>query len=177
MYDDQDFIEDDEQGYVEKNEEGCLEIPNCLPLSCIMLLRDLYDQNANTNSEQCFEETSSHLEKIEPKIEEKSTHIGTLPLCYNSFQILKGEWHPDSVTKTIHGPQTNHHKDQEEFFKSGKYQEIEENPQIFPASTSKDPLGEAQEDIQPQNQSTQEKEDCCTSVQRKIKIPPLLTEE
>ena len=36
-------------------------------------------------------------------------------------------------------------------------QETIENPQGFPASTSTDSLEEAQEDIQPQNQLTQEK--------------------
>ena len=53
----------------------------------------------------------------------------------------------------------------------------EENPQNSPASTSNDSLEEAQEDIQPQSQSIQEKEDCCTSAQIQIKISPLLTEE
>ena len=66
-------------------------------MTCIALLRELRDQNANTNSEQCFEETSRHLENIEPEIEEKTMHIGTLPLCHNSFQILRGEWHPDNI--------------------------------------------------------------------------------
>ena len=73
----------DEQDYRENNEEGCQESPDNLPLSCIALLRELYNQNANAKSDQCFEETISLLGNTEPKIEEKSTHIGTLPLCYN----------------------------------------------------------------------------------------------
>ena len=47
----------DEQGYRANNEEGCQESPDSIPLSCIALLRELYDQNANAKSEQCFEET------------------------------------------------------------------------------------------------------------------------
>ena len=93
----------DEQDYSENNEEYCQESPESLHLSCIMLLRDLYDQTAIAKSEQCFEETISLLGNTEP--------------------------------------------------------EIEENPQGLPEHTSKDPLREAQEDIQPQNQPTQEKED------------------
>ena len=69
-----------------------------------MLLRELHDQIANTNSKHYFEETSSHLENIEPEIEAKSTHTGILPLCYNSFQILREEWHPDNVRETTHEP-------------------------------------------------------------------------
>ena len=147
MYDDQNFIEDDK--------EGCQEILDCLHITWVLLLRGLYEQNSNTNSEQCFEETSSHLENTEPEIEEKSTHIGTLPLCYNSFQILRGEWHPDNVEETTHEPciQTEYHNNHEELF------ETVENPQGFPASTSIDSLEKAQEDIQPQDQLTQEKED------------------
>ena len=158
--------------------EGCQEILDCLPITCVLLLRNIYEQNENTDSEQCFEETSSHLENTEPEIEEKSTHIGTLPLCYNSFQILKGEWHPDNIVETTHEPyiQSDCHENHEELFETEIDQEKEENPQSFPASTSNDSLEEAQEDIQPQNQAIQEKENCFTSVQIKIKIP-LLTEK
>ena len=75
----------DEKGYRENNEERCQESPDSIPLSCIMLLRELYDQNVNEKSEQFFEEIVSLLGNTEPKLEEKSTHIGTLPLFSNSF--------------------------------------------------------------------------------------------
>ena len=83
--DDQDFIEDDEKGYRENNEEGCQEIPDCLPISCNMLLRELHNWISKNNSEQCFEETSSHLENAEFDVERKLADIGTLPLYCNSF--------------------------------------------------------------------------------------------
>ena len=89
MYDDQDFIEDDEQGYKENNEEGCQEIPGCLPISCTMLLRELHNQVSKTDSEQCFEETSSHLENAESDVEGEPTHIRTPPLDYTHFILHK----------------------------------------------------------------------------------------
>ena len=88
----------DEQDYRENNEECCQESPDSMPLSFIALLREIYDQNENTKSEQYFEETI--------------TLLGDTKL------------------------------------------EIEEVPQSYPASTSRDSLREAQEDIQPENQPT-----------------------
>ena len=52
----------DELDYRENNEECCQESPDSIPLSCIMLLRELYNQNANSKRDQCFEETTSHPE-------------------------------------------------------------------------------------------------------------------
>ena len=111
-------------------------------MSGTMLIRKFHDQNANTNSEQCFEETSSHLENTKSEIEETPTHIETLPLCYNSVQIIQQEWHPEETT---HEPciHIEHHNNHEEFFETQEDQETIENPQIFPASTSHDPLEEA----------------------------------
>ena len=170
MYDNQDFIEDDE--------EGCQEIPDCLPITWVLLLRDLYEQNANTNSEQCFEETSSHLENTESDVEGELAHIGTLPLCYNSFQITQEEWHPDNVEETTHEPciQIEYHNNHEELSETKEDQEIVEYPQGFPASTSTDSLEEAQEDIQPQIQSSREIKNFCTSAQRKTKMSSPLNE-
>ena len=57
---------------------------------------------------------------------------------------------------------------------------MNENPQDLSKGTNDDSsslLGEAQEDIQPQNQPPQEKEDCCSYIQRKRKMPPFLTKE
>ena len=59
-------------------------------------------------------------------------------------------------------------------------QGIEGNPQDLSESTGDDLsslLSEAQEDIQPQNHPSQEKESYCSIIQRKIKTPPPLTEE
>ena len=105
----------DEKDYRENNEKCCQEGTDCLPIPCVLLLRELYEQTANTKSEQNFEETISHLENTISKLEEKLAHIGTLPLCYNSFQIIKEEWHPDNTVETIHEPhiQIKYHKDQE----------------------------------------------------------------
>ena len=89
-------------------------------MSCTMLIREFHDQNANPNSEQCFEETSSHLEKAESEIEETPTHIETFPLCYNSVQIIQQEWHPDNEKKITHerDVQIEYHSNHEEFFKT-----------------------------------------------------------
>ena len=105
-----------------------------------------------------------------------------MPLCYNSFQIIKEEWHPNNLLETNNEFHVQNYcqKDQEELFECEKDQEVEENPQDPTENTSiHSPflLGEAQEDIQPQDHSSQEKKDCYTSAQDQIKIPPLLTEE
>lgn len=181
MYDDhdQDFIENDEQGYKESDEEGCQETPDCLRTASTMLLRELHDQIENTNSEQYFEETSSHLENTESDVEEELAHIGISPLDYNPSQITQEEWHPDNVKETTHEPymQTECHNNHEELFEIEEDQEKIENPQIFPANSSEDSLKEAQEDIQPQNQSSQETENCCTLIQRNIKTSSPFTEK
>ena len=110
----------DEQNHRENNEECCQEGPNSIPLSCIELLRELYNQNVNAKNEQGSEETIGHLGDTKSEIEERSTHIGTLPLCYESFQILKGEWYSDNITETTHQPhiQGDYHENHEEFFET-----------------------------------------------------------
>ena len=99
-------------------------------MSCTMLIRDIHDRNANDNSEQCFEETSSHLENMKPKTEETPTHIENLPLCYNSVQFIQQEWHPDNKEKITHEPdvQTEYHNSHEEFSETQEDQEITEKP-------------------------------------------------
>ena len=77
-----------EQDHRGNNEEGCQESPDSLPLSCIVLLRELYNQASNINKEQCPEETISHLELTKSEIGEETTQPESLPLCYNSFQII-----------------------------------------------------------------------------------------
>ena len=57
---------------------------------------------------------------------------------------------------------------------------MKENPQDLSKGTSDDSssfLGKAQKDIHPLNQLSQEKEDYCSYIQRKIKMPPFLTKE
>ena len=65
------------------------------------------------------------------------------------------------MEETTHEPciQTQCHNNHEELFETEEDHETIENPQIFPANSSEDLLEEAQEDIRPQNQLTQEKED------------------
>ena len=59
-------------------------------------------------------------------------------------------------------------------------QGMKENPQDLSKGTSDDSssfLGEAQEDIQPLNHLSQEKESHCSYFQRQRKMPPFLMEE
>jgi len=131
-----------------------------------MLLRELHDQIAKTNSEQCLEENISHFEPTKSEIGEETTQPESLPLCHDSFQIIKEEWHPDNLLETT--PEShilnNCHKNHEELFRTEIDQEKQEKPQSSPANSNADPLEEAHEDR-------------CTFVQRKKTIPSLLTEE
>ena len=61
----------DEKNHIKNNEECCQEGPNNIPLSCIALLREIYNQNANDKSEQGSEETIGHLGDTKSEIEEK----------------------------------------------------------------------------------------------------------
>ena len=57
---------------------------------------------------------------------------------------------------------------------------MKENPQDLSKGTNDDSsslIGEAQKDIHPSNQISQEKEDYCSYIRREIKMPPFLTEE
>ena len=98
---------------------------------------------------------------------------------FNSVQFIQQEWHPDNKEKITHEPdvQTEYHNYHEEFSKTQEDQEIIEIPQSFPANTSEVPLEEVQDEIKPQNQPIQYKEESCTSVLRKKKTPSLLTKE
>ena len=90
--------------------------------------------------------------------------------------------HPQDLLAAIHQfhSQDSYHDSLEELVEEETNQEIEENPQDLSEGTSDDSpslLGEAQENIQPQNHPSKEKENYCTSIQRKKKMPPLLIEE
>ena len=55
---------------------------------------------------------------------------------------------------------------------------MKENPKDLsriPSDDSSSFPGESQEDIQPQNKPSQENKDYCSSIQKKIKMPPFLT--
>ena len=75
-------------------------------------------------------------------MEGEPAHIGTPPLDYNPSHITQEEWHPDNVKETTYEPymQTECHNTHEELLETEQDQETIENPQGFPASTSKDPL-------------------------------------
>ena len=93
-----------------------------------------------------------------------------------------GNWHLESLLEVVHEfhSQIIYHDIQEELVEDEINQEIKEYSQDLFEGTSDDSpslLCEAQENIQPQNQPSQEKENCFTSIQRKRKMPPLLTEE
>ena len=51
-------------------------------------------------------------------MEREPSHVGTLPLCLNSFQITQEEWHPDNVEETTHEPciQIEYQNNHDEFF-------------------------------------------------------------
>ena len=90
--------------------------------------------------------------------------------------------YPEDLLTSIHEfhSQDRYHDNLDELVEEEINQGIEGNPQDLSEGTSDDSpslLGEAQENIQPQNQPSQEKENYCTSIQRKRKMPPLLTEE
>ena len=118
---------DDEQDFKENNEEYCQEGIDCLPIPCVLLLKELYEQAANINKEQYFEETVSHLELTKSEIGEETTQLESLPLCYNSFHIIKEELNFVNLLETTHEShvQNDYYKDQEELFESEKDQEIE----------------------------------------------------
>lgn len=171
MYDAQESIEDEE--------EGDQEIPDFLPISCIMLIREYHDQIEKANRERCFGETRNYLEDAESDVERESAHIGTSPLDYNSSLITQEEWQPDHIEEITHEPciLIEYHHDHEELFETERDQETSENPQGFPTSTSEDLLEEAQEETQPPNPLIQETESCYTSAQRNTRKSSPLTEE
>ena len=91
----------------EEDVESCQVSTVCLPTSCVSLLRENYKQISNRNRENCSEESIkgkiddtnpfadpevfplSHLETTQSEIENESTPLGSLPLCFDSFQIIK----------------------------------------------------------------------------------------
>ena len=91
MYDEKDY-----------NEEDCQEGFDCLPLTYIALLTKICNQNVNVKSEQCPEENISHLGLTKSEIGEETTQPESLPLCHDSFQIIKEEWHPENILETTH---------------------------------------------------------------------------
>ena len=94
-----------------------------------------------------------------------------------------GNWQLEDLIAAIHEFHTwdNYHKNIDELVEEEIYQETEEKPQDPTKNITNDDssslLAEAQEDIQPQIQSSQEIENCCTSVQRNTETSPPLTEE
>ena len=82
--------------------------------------------------------------------------------------------HPEDLLTSIHefNSQANYHDKLEELVEEEIKQEIEENPEDLSEGTSDDLpslLGKAQENIQPQNQPSQEKENYYSVIQRKRK--------
>ena len=133
----------------EEDVESCQVSTVCLPTSCVSLLREHYKQIANRNGEHCSEESIkgkiddtnpfadpevfplSHLETTQSEIENKSTPLGSLPLCFGSFQIIKINWHPENLLKATHEShaQSNYHENQEELIEDETNQEMKEHSQ------------------------------------------------
>ena len=72
LEDEQDMY--DAQGSIEDEEESDQELPDCLPISCVMLIREYHDLIAKENREHCLEETRDHIEDAESDVEEETTH-------------------------------------------------------------------------------------------------------
>ena len=66
MYDAQESIEDEE--------EGDQELPDFLPMSCTMLIREYHDLMARANGGHSYEETRDHIEDAESDVEEERDH-------------------------------------------------------------------------------------------------------
>ena len=79
---------------------------------------------ANKNIEECSKETINHFEITDSEMEEESRPLGSLPLCFKSFQTLKENFHPKDLSAIIqeNPAQVNSHLNQvdliEEEFKS-----------------------------------------------------------
>ena len=91
--------------------------------------------------------------------------------------------HPEDLLEAIQEfhIHPNYHKNLDESVEEEINQGIKDIPQDIPARINNDSsslLAEAQEDIQPQIQSSQEIENCCTYAQRNMETsPPLIEEE
>ena len=86
----------------EEDVESCQVSTQYIHTSCASLLRENYKQVANKKREECSKESISHLEITKYEMEEESKPLGSLPLCFNSFQILKGNLHPEDLLAPIH---------------------------------------------------------------------------
>ena len=62
----------DAQESIEDEEESDQELPDCSPMSCVMLTREYQDLIAMANRECCFEETRDHIEDAESDVEEEA---------------------------------------------------------------------------------------------------------
>ena len=103
MYDEKDYQQDDEEDY----QEGT----SYLPTPCDSLIREHYKQTEKEKSEQYFGKTISHQGNTNSEMEDESKHIRPLPLCYDSFHILRREWHPDNPLGMTHEPQFDYLRD------------------------------------------------------------------
>ena len=76
------------------------------------------------NLEECSKDTISHFEITDSEMEEESKPLGSIPLCFKSFQTLKENLHPKDLSAIIqeNPAQVNSHLNQaeliEEEFKS-----------------------------------------------------------
>ena len=57
---------------MEDEEESDQELPDYLPMSCVMLTREYLDLIAEANRERCLEETRDHTEEAESDVEEEA---------------------------------------------------------------------------------------------------------
>ena len=84
--------------------------------------------------------------------------------------------HPEDLLKSIQEfhMHLKYHKNLDESIEEEINQEIKDIPQYIPENPKNDSsslIAEAQEDIQPPIQSSQETESCCISVQIKENLP------
>ena len=57
---------------------------------------------ANKNIEECSKESISHLEIIESGKKEKTKPIGSLPLCFESFEFIRANWPLKNLLEATH---------------------------------------------------------------------------
>jgi len=49
------------------------------------------------NLEECSKDTISHFEITDSEMEEESKPVGSLPLCWESFEFIKANWLPEHL--------------------------------------------------------------------------------
>ena len=77
--------------------------------------------NSHINQEKMVED------ETESEIEEKSKPIGSLPLCFESFEFIWENWPPENLSEATHELHVNYPQHHKESVEDENNQEIKEN--------------------------------------------------